>query len=68
MPKFWDMPTPDLVGLREAAEILNVDRSTLFRWVQLGKVEPTMKLPGATGAMLFDRAEMQRLAAERAAS
>jgi excisionase family DNA binding protein len=57
-----DMPNTDsLIGSAEACTILGVDRSTLSRWVQLGKITPTMRLPGPKGVMLFDRADVERL-------
>lgn len=60
---------PNLIGTTEAAERKGVDRSTFFRWVQLGKIKPVMKLPGQTGAMLFDPAEVDALELpEKAAS
>ncbi|QCG77696.1 excise [Mycobacterium phage FirstPlacePfu] len=49
----------------EACRILNVDRSTLLRWVAAEKVTPTRKLPGSTGAFLFDRDAIEELAAAR---
>ena len=61
------MDTPSLIGTAEAARILGVDRSTLVRQVDAGKVAPVQKLGAATGAYVFDRAYVQRLAAERAA-
>lgn len=57
---------PALIGTTEAADRLGVDRSTLVLWVQLGKVQPAMKLPGRTGAYLFDPAAVSALALERA--
>lgn len=61
---------PPLLGSAEVCERLGIDRSTLTRWVQLGKAEPAMRLPGNTGAFLFTPAEVDRLVAEyaRAAS
>lgn len=56
----------DLIGSREAARILNIDRSVLVKRVQAGKVQPRLKLESATGAYLFDREYIERLAAERA--
>ena len=53
----------DLIGTTEAAQRCGVDRSTFFRWMQLGKITPVLKLPGATGAMLFDPADVDALAA-----
>ena len=58
--------TPALIGSAEVCTRLEIDRSTLTRWVQLGHAKPAMRLPGRNGAMLFDRAEVERLARERA--
>ena len=66
------MPTAlgDVVVTREALEILGLkDPSTISRWVQIGKLTPADKLPGRSGAFLFWRADVERLAADlRAAS
>ena len=43
-----------------------VNRSTLKRWGDDGKITPLRKLPGWTGGYLFQRAEVERFAAERA--
>lgn len=43
---------------------LNIDRSTLTRWVQAGRIVPVGKLPGRTGAYLFAPAEVARLKRE----
>jgi len=62
------MPGP-LIGTTEAAEVCGVERSTFFRWVQLGQITPVTRLRGTTGALLFDRdtvvalAERKRVAA-----
>jgi predicted site-specific integrase-resolvase len=59
------MPTPpDLIGSAEACELIGVDRSTLSRWVTLGKITPAMRLPSPKGAMLFKRADVERLKVE----
>jgi predicted site-specific integrase-resolvase len=60
------MSTPALLSTVETADRLQVDRSTLSRWVQLGRITPAMKLPGLTGSYLFDPEEIDRVAAERA--
>lgn len=52
----------------EAAERLNVDRTTIRRLVQRGALTPLTKLPGRTGAYLFEAADVEALAAERRAS
>lgn len=51
----------DLIGTTEAARRCGVDRTTFFRWMQLGRIEPAMKLPGATGALLFNVADVDAL-------
>ena len=51
----------------EVCERLGIDRSTLSRWVAAGRITPAMKLPGIRGPYLFDPAEVERAAAERAA-
>lgn len=60
------MPTDDLIGAAEAAEVIGIDRSTLTRWVAAEKITPALRMPGQSGAMLFRRAEVQALAAEMA--
>lgn len=56
---------PDLIGAREACRILDVNRSTLTRWVEAGRLTPKVRLPGDNGAHLFDRGDVERLHAER---
>lgn len=56
----------DYIGTTEAAERCGVDRTTFFRWVQLGQITPAMKLPGVTGAMLFRPADVAALAERKA--
>ena len=56
-----------LIGTTEAAQRCGVNRATFFRWVQLGKIEPSAQMPGKTGAYLFNPDDVDRLAAERAA-
>ena len=58
----------DLVTSAEAADILGVrNRSTVNRYVAEGKLVPVRKLPGLTGAFLFDRAAVLSFKEERAA-
>lgn len=63
-PKIQGMPQPDLIGSAEACQILGINRSTLTRWVATDRITYWVKLPGETGAMLFDRAVVETLAAE----
>ena len=57
---------PDLIGSAEACRILHIHAATLTRWVKAGKITPAHKLPTSNGAYLFNRADIQRLADERA--
>ena len=60
---------PALIGTRQAAEILGVPRTTLASRLAAGTIAPAIKLPGRTGAFLFDRAYIEQIAAdEREAS
>jgi hypothetical protein len=60
--------TSDLVSTGEALDILGVSSpSTVGRLVQAGKLAPAAKLPGLRGAYLFNRSDVEALAAERAA-
>ena len=54
------MPPADLVSTEEASRILGIDRSTLSRWVQLGKIHPAMRL-SPRGPMLFKRRDVIKL-------
>lgn len=57
------MPEPDLLSTVEAAAIIGVERSTLSRWIDSGRIAPALKLPGINGAHLFARSEVDRVAA-----
>ena len=52
-----------LTAAEACAELGGIDRSTLTRWVQTGRITPARKLPGRTGAYLFDPTEVQRVKA-----
>ena len=57
---------PDLITTAEACRLLGgIDRSTLIRWVGEGVIE-ARKLSGVTNTYLFARADVERLAAEKA--
>lgn len=68
MPKMVDMaatPDPaDLLGTSQAAAELDLVPSTISRMVKEGRMTPAMRLPGKTGAMLFARDEIERVARE----
>jgi predicted site-specific integrase-resolvase len=61
-------PTADLIGSAEACQILGIDRSSLVRLAQLGRLATAMKLPGANGARLYRREDVEALAVQRRAS
>ncbi len=63
----WPMAPTDEITTREALVILKLkEPSTIARYVQSGKLVPSRKLPRKTGAYLFWRADVERLAAIRA--
>jgi excisionase family DNA binding protein len=53
---------------REAAKVLGVHHTTVTRMVQRGVMAAIRKLEGPTGDLLFDPAEVDRVATERRAS
>jgi predicted site-specific integrase-resolvase len=53
--------TDDLVGAAEVVEQLDIDRSTLTRWVASGTIIPVTKMRGRTGAYVFTQAEVDRV-------
>jgi predicted site-specific integrase-resolvase len=57
-----------MLGITDIANRLGVDRTTVFRWVQVGKLHAAHKMPGQTGALLFTEEEYERFVAERAAT
>jgi predicted site-specific integrase-resolvase len=50
----------ELLSTAKAAEALSVDRSTLTRMVQAGKVKPAVKGDGLRGAMFFYPSEIRK--------
>jgi excisionase family DNA binding protein len=58
----------DLLRSLEAASLLGIDRATFNRWVAAGRIEPAVEFPGKTGARLFARADVEKLARERSAA
>ena len=62
--------TPNPESLMTSAEVcgeLHIDRSTLSRWVSVGRIAAAHKLPGLRGPFLFDRTEVERVKQEAAA-
>ena len=62
-------PPTDEIVTKEVLDLLGLKcPSTISRYVQAGILTPSRKLPGRNGAYLFWRADVLRLAAQRAAS
>lgn len=57
----------DLVGSSEAAALIGVHVATIARWAADGSLPVAARLTGKTNPLLFHRADVQRIAAERAA-
>ncbi len=55
----------DLISAKQAAGLAGVDRRTVTRWVEAGKLTPAMKLGDATGAYLFRASDVEALALAR---
>jgi excisionase family DNA binding protein len=51
----------DEITVAEAAVLINVDRSTINRWITRGRLTPTRKLPGRTGTTLVSSADVLAL-------
>lgn len=60
------MVNTDTITTAQAAERLSTDRKGVRRLVARGDLAPAMKLPGLTGAYLFDPEAVEALAEERA--
>jgi predicted site-specific integrase-resolvase len=61
------MPHDELIGTAEAAGILGKSLPTVKRYAMAGRLPVAVKMKGDTGAYLFERADVDRLAAELAA-
>ena len=54
---------PDLLMVRDAQQVLNLSRTMVLRLADGGKLPVAVRLPN--GTRLFQRADVERLAAER---
>lgn len=52
------MPIADLLSTAEAASELHSSARTIARWAETGELPIALKLPGATGALLFHRKDV----------
>ena len=61
------MPNSDelIISASEAAEILDVSVDTVCRWAERGDLPAIRKLPGVSGAWIFDTTVVRRKATER---
>jgi excisionase family DNA binding protein len=57
--------SPELLNSSQVAEILGISLNTVLRRVTDGTIAAT-KLPGQTGAYVFELAEVERVKAEQA--
>ena len=62
------MANANLIGSATACQTLDIDKSTLSRWVKSGVITPAVKLPGKNGAMLFDPQDVNALCLDRGAA
>lgn len=63
------MSNAELIGAAQAARILGISQRQVARRVETGALEPLGKIQGKTGALLFDRAYVEKVAEqERAAA
>ena len=53
-----------LISANEAAELMRESRRTVLRKAKDGTY-PAIKMPGQTGAYIFNRPELERIAAQR---
>lgn len=67
MTKVAHMPD-DPMTTAQAAERLRCSVKTIHRMVEDGRLIASLKLPGETGAYLFEAAEVERVAAEKASA
>ena len=61
------MSQSELLGVSEAAELVGVSIATIKRAAAAGSLPVALKMPGATGAYLFRRSDVEQLAKVRAA-
>jgi predicted site-specific integrase-resolvase len=52
----------EMIGSAEAAEILDIDRSTLTRWANANQIAIAHRGTGKTGELFFYRADVLKLA------
>lgn len=63
-----DTDSDRLITAAQAAEIMDRAVSTVHRYHEIGRLPSAAKLPGLTGAKLFDRKVVEEFAKELAAA
>ena len=58
------MPTNQLVNVSEVADMLGISKRTVHQRIGAGRIAPIQKMPGQTGQYLFDRAYIEKIAAD----
>ena len=53
----------ELLSTAEFADLLQRDRSTVTRWVQVGRLKAAHRTPG--GVLLFNRSDIDKLLSDR---
>lgn len=53
--------TETLLTTKEVADALGVSHQTIARWVDTGRLTPTLRGPGLRGAMFFNPADVAAL-------
>lgn len=57
---------PEIIGSRDACRILDINKSTLTRWVASGRITPAGRIgKGVTSAFVFYRADVEKIAAAK---
>jgi predicted DNA-binding transcriptional regulator AlpA len=54
-----DVPPRDLIGTAEAAEVAGVSVPTIKRVARMLRLPIAVRMPGRTGALLFERADVE---------
>ena len=62
------MNPTDLMPSALVCDDLDINRSTLSRWVAAGAITPVVKMDGLRGPMLFDPNDVARIKAAREAA
>lgn len=55
------MPDTELLTTSQVAMKANVSVRTVVRWVESGQLPVAQRLPGKTGALLFDPSDVDRV-------